>query len=447
MTARLCFVLAFFASAAPAQADPPDVAGIVKQVQAKRGKVVLDGKGLPVEAYLYNKAFGDADLALFKPFPGLKVLSLQHARINDASVERIVAAHPNLEVINIHDTQVTPACVKYLARLKALRTLENFNDHVTDDLIRALRAHNLLHLWRQANSGTAARPTSPADVIGLSLEMTRITPDGLKEFADFKGVRYICYLRIDDATLHTLGKMRLLHAYWLADEAARMDARPRSAAEVKSFGLTRPNGVTHEGLKELAAFTYLQSLSLVDFHVTPEALKEVANLKSLEQLWLGPSTSDAGLKELAALPRLHTLILQGSGVTDAGLKEISRIKSLRHLYVEGTRISSAGLGHLAGLPLTTLKVSLGILNDEALDFLRQAKLLHVLANAKGKSVRPTSLEDIHYLVLARAPITDASIKHLVAMKALWGINLRGTRVSDQGVAELKKALPNLHITR
>ncbi len=87
------------------------------------------------------------------------------------------------------------------------------------------------------------------------------------------------------------------------------------------------------------------------------------------------------------------------------------------------------------------------MNDETLDFLRHNKMLHVLANAKGKSGRPASLDDIIYMVLANAPITDASIKHLVEMKSLWGINLRGTRVSDKGVAALKKALPKASINR
>lgn len=308
MTTRFCLVpLAFFGTVATTFADPPDVAGIVKQIEAKRGKIVLDGKGMPVEVYLYNKAFSDADLALLKPFSGLRLLNLQHARITDASVEQIVAAHPSLESINIHDTKITPACLKHLAKLKSLRTLEIYNWNVTDDMIREMRAHNLLHVWRQASKWTTARPTSPAEVQQLHLDGTKVTP--------------------------------------------------------------------------------------------------------------------------------------------AGLKEISRIKSLRHLNVKDTRVTAAGLKHVAGLPLTSLDVSPGILTDETLQFLRDNKMLHVLANARGKGGRPASLDSIIFMSLDDAPITDASVKHLLAMKSLVGVNLRRTRVSDKGVAELKTALPKVRINR
>jgi hypothetical protein len=447
MTTRLGLALALLSAAPTAFADPPGVADFVKQVEGRKGKVVLDGKGVPAEVYLYNKAFSDDDLALLKPFPGLKVLNVQHARITDAGVEKAVAAHPAIETINLHDTLVTPACVKDLAKLKALHTIEIFGRHVTDDLVRELRAHGLLHLWRQAGTWTAARPRSPADVRSLALEFTAVTTTGLKGFADFKALTYISGIPADDATLRALAEMKLLHTHWLADEGATWDRRPRSAADVARFGLRRPNRVTAEGLKELRAFTGLKTLDLHEFHANPDALKVIASFKSLETLRLGPTTADAGLDELAALPRLQVLELYGSGVTDAGLEQIGRIKSLRRLNVTGTKVTAAGLKHLRGLSLTRLDLSPALLTDEALQDWRDKKMVHTLGIARGKVGKLASDEDIVFLILAKAPITDSSVKLLAEMKTLTGVDLSGTRVTEKGVAELKAALPKLYVRR
>ena len=44
-------------------------------------------------------------------------------------------------------------------------------------------------------------------------------------------------------------------------------------------------------------------------------------------------------------------------------------------------------------------------------------------------------------------MTDAGLKELAAIKSLPHLYLRGTKVTDQGVAELRKALPECKITR
>ena len=42
-------------------------------------------------------------------------------------------------------------------------------------------------------------------------------------------------------------------------------------------------------------------------------------------------------------------------------------------------------------------------------------------------------------------ITDASLAHLTGLTAPESLNLAGTQVTDAGVAELQKALPNCAI--
>ena len=56
--------------------------------------------------------------------------------------------------------------------------------------------------------------------------------------------------------------------------------------------------------------------------------------------------TDAGLKELAGLQSLQTLVLFGTQVTDAGLKELAGLKSLRELWLGDTQVTDAGVAQL-----------------------------------------------------------------------------------------------------
>jgi hypothetical protein len=42
-------------------------------------------------------------------------------------------------------------------------------------------------------------------------------------------------------------------------------------------------------------------------------------------------------------------------------------------------------------------------------------------------------------------VTDKGLKHLAGLKKLWKLELISTKVTDNGKADLKKALPKLKI--
>src|SRR5207249_4058176 len=103
--------------------------------------------------------------------------------------------------------------------------------------------------------------------------------------------------------------------------------------------------VTGEGLKDLAALKNLNQLYLNCPKFTDEGLKVVAVFKNLTmfQLFNGAGVTEAGIKELVALPKLTNLDLSYSGLNDAGLKELAALKRLTALTVRGTAVSDAGL--------------------------------------------------------------------------------------------------------
>ena len=97
----------------------------------------------------------------------------------------------------------------------------------------------------------------------------------------------------------------------------------------------------------------------------------------------------------------------------------------------GPRVTDAGLAHLKGLPqLQTLDLGL---HAQVTD----AGLKHL----KG-------LTQLQTLKLDFCPqVTDAGLEHLKGLIQLKRLNLMGTKVTDAGVSELKKALPNVEIIK
>ncbi|MEZ6138939.1 MAG: hypothetical protein R3B84_00065 [Zavarzinella sp.] len=171
----------------------------------------------------------------------------------------------------------------------------------------------------------------------------------------------------------------------------------------------------------------------LDLHVTQltdDGLKELAGLKSLTTLILfSKPVTDTGLKELAGLKSLTTLDLRITSVTDAGLKELVELKSLTSLHLGATKVTDAGLKELAGLKsLTLLNLSGTQVTDDGLKEL-------------------AGLKSLTSLGLVGTQVTDAGLKELAGLKSLTLLNLLETQVTSQAVAELQKALPKCRIVR
>jgi hypothetical protein len=56
------------------------------------------------------------------------------------------------------------------------------------------------------------------------------------------------------------------------------------------------------------------------------------------------------------------------------------------------------------------------------------------------------LPDLDTLYLSGAKVSDAALEHLKGLTQLETLNLSGTKISKAGIRELRKALPNAHIT-
>lgn len=195
--------------------------------------------------------------------------------------------------------------------------------------------------------------------------------------------------------------------------------------------------IQDDGMKQLSGMTKLRKLWANEIRITDEGLKPLQNLKELEELHVrGTPITDAGLSYLSGLTKLKKLDILSSNVTDAGLDSLSGMKDLEYLNLYRTRISNAGLEKLKRFPN-----------------LRQVDLRYTRATLAGVQSLRAALPRAEFLFLDGGPKPgDSRQRQILAGKgdsviadwvrtiggeallkdrALVGVSLRGTSVSDE----------------
>lgn len=115
---------------------------------------------------------------------------------------------------------------------------------------------------------------------------------------------------------------------------------------------------------------------------------------------------DQEFEPLKALVKLEELSVQSSYLTDAGITMISELKNLRTLDLHKSQyFTDKGIAALKALPSLTK------------------------------------------LELSYTRVTDGAIESLTELKGLKTIHLTGTRISADGLARLKAALPNCQVLK
>ena len=124
---------------------------------------------------------------------------------------------------------------------------------------------------------------------------------------------------------------------------------------------------------------------------------------------------------------LRELTLANAGLTDESLTKLPKLPALKRLVLDGNDIRGTGLAHLSKQP-ELIDLSLGC-----------PTLTDLLAKNLAK------LKQLKRLSLAGSGLSDAGIKHLAGLTNLESLDLRRTKSTAVGVAELEKALPNCQI--
>jgi hypothetical protein len=138
-------------------------------------------------------------------------------------------------------------------------------------------------------------------------------------------------------------------------------------------------------------------------------------------------TTDILLDNLKDLPLLQNLGLNSASITDAKLERIEKLSQLRTLDLRCTRVTDAGLEHLRGL--TQLQ---GLCLDKTKITYAGLRWLEGLSQLEELNLNYTRVSDEGLCFLAG----------LSRLRWLWLID---TDCTEQGVAQLRKVLPNCNI--
>jgi Leucine-rich repeat (LRR) protein len=178
------------------------------------------------------------------------------------------------------------------------------------------------------------------------------------------------------------------------------------------------------------------------------AFKERADIQGLN-LYGQSMLTDQCLKYIVHLP-LHRLCLQNTRIDDQGLKEIAKMRSLEELDLSYTRISPAGLSYLKDLKhLHIISVSYGAGNDDGLANLGRMQSLQTIKIARAAItenglLRLSALKDLNTLILYYDHALSARDIHAIGQcKALSKLSLEGTPIVDESAFG---NLSTLHLT-
>ena len=125
-----------------------------------------------------------------------------------------------------------------------------------------------------------------------------------------------------------------------------------------------------EHLRIAGKLSHLRELSIQDqTQLGDEVIAEVKHLKLKTLCLWRTQVTDVGLRDLANSPISQTLTglgLSGTRVTDAGLEHVAKLKGLTILELEDTKVSDAAVTKLSKqLPECGISTSSGFWNDGA----------------------------------------------------------------------------------
>lgn len=230
----------------------------------------------------------------------------------------------------------------------------------------------------------------------------------------------------------------------------------RGLAGIEELNLRFAEYVTDEGLAAVKNWKKLKRLVLHGTKVSDTALEHIAGISTLESLDLGSvMLTDVALERLTVLPKLKALTIGGNELGDAGLQALRQMPGLEFLDLSGRQgtdsnvwaISMSEVGLEAVLTLENLRelrfgcTSIGVGVEGA----RFAEVSMMSVNARWLE-QMKGLSKLKRLKLQGCNrVDDSAVGILAAFPSLEEVDLKGTAVTEKGLAKLRAARPKLRV--
>jgi Leucine-rich repeat (LRR) protein len=214
--------------------------------------------------------------------------------------------------------------------------------------------------------------------------------------------------------------------------------------------------VTDEGLSAVKDWKKLKRLNVHGTKISDTTLDHISGIPTLESVNIGSANiTDVGVERLVSLPNLKELTMGGNMMTDAGLQALRQIPGLTYLDLNGRQGTDANVWAIT-------------MTDKGLDAVLTLKELHELrfgctflpVGIEGSRFGMVSVMDVTLGWLEKiktlpkleklklqgcARVDDTAVPALLALPNLREVDLKGTGVTDKGLAALRAARPKMQI--
>lgn len=287
----------------------------------------------------------------------------------------------------------------------------------------------------------------------FELRYSSLTPEAVAQFSQLTSVKDLSVSRIGltPEVAATIAKFPHLESLTLEDTKSSDDAMAilSKLSKLKTLSMRNVAGITNGAFEHIAKFTNLDDLR-VDARnnaITGDALKQVAKLPKLTALEIqGAPACDTGLSYLKDHPRLSRLNID-LGVKSLAPGCLSTLKSmpqLKYLTMVGP-LQASNLKELDGLTnLDSLNIYApgSVLSDGMSAVKNMPNLRYLTINAKVDDAGLKKLEGaskLEFLSLDGSELKGDSLTVLKSMKALWYVGLMRTQIGADALNALTDA--------
>ncbi len=289
--------------------------------------------------------------------------------------------------------------------------------------------------WIEAADGKVTRDAA-GRITGVDLRATWITDTDLRKLMRFP---HLTHLDLSLTHITDQGMQELKNAPGIVD-----------------LNLHFAEYVTDEGLAAIKGWKKLKRLNIHGTKISDTTLEHISGISTLEHLNIGSAMiTDVGLERLSSLPNLKELTIGGNELGDAGLQALRQLPGLTYLDLSGRQgtdsnvwtISMSDTGLEAVLTLKELRelrfgcTSLGV-GVEGTRF-ATVSAMSVTARWLEKMKALPKLERLKLQGCDR--VDDDAMQVLATFPGLKEIDLKGSAVTEKGIAILRAAKPQARI--
>jgi Leucine-rich repeat (LRR) protein len=272
--------------------------------------------------------------------------------------------------------------------------------------------------WIQGVGGTVVRDKQ-GQITGLDLRSSWVTDSDLREIA---ALPHLASLNLSLTRITDRGMKELKNAPGITD-----------------LDLRYAEQITDEGVSAIRGWKKLRRLNLRGTKITDMTLGHLAGLPTLEMLDIGfVQFTDSGLENLALLPKLKELSIGGNKLTDSGLRFLRQVTGLTYLDVSGEQRTDSGLWSVS-------ITELGVDSIATLKELRELRM-NRSAISGGWLEKLKPLQKLERLSLQDTKrLGDDAVARLESFPNLRWLDLKRSGISENALAELRRAMPRCQV--